>query len=428
MKVKGLRWWIIGLIALATIINYIDRSTLAIMWPSISNDLGMTKSDYAIILNVFMIAYAIGQTFSGKLFDIVGTRIGYVISIVVWGLSSFCHAFARGILSFSFFRTTLGLAEAGNWPGAVKSNAEWFPVKERAVAQGIFNSGASLGSVIAPPLIAALWAAFGWKITFMIVGCFGLIWIIPWLIINKKGPKEHPWITEEEREYILSGQPDGKIDTSKQKGLKLGQLLKYKESWSVLISRFFLEPIWWLFVGWMPIYLADVYGFNVQQIGFFAWVPYVGAAIGSIVGGIYAGRLMHKGKTLNYARKKAITVGGLIMFLGLLCTIFFANTPLKFVIIVAFVLFGFQFTIGNVQTIPSDLFSGKSVGTLAGFGGTVGVFSVIIMNFLVPFISKISYIPIFIMIAVFVPLGVLAVYILVNKIQPIEVKYKEVTK
>jgi ACS family hexuronate transporter-like MFS transporter len=152
----------------------------------------------------------------------------------------------------------------------------------------------------------------------------------------------------------------------------------------------------------------------------------VGAAIGSIVGGIYAGRLMHKGKTLNYARKKAITIGGVIMFAGLLSTILFANTPLKFVLIVAFVLFGFQFTIGNIQTIPSDLFSGKSVGTLAGFGGSVGVFSVIIMNFLVPFISRISYIPIFIMIAIFVPLGVLAVYLLAGRIQPVEVKYEEV--
>ena len=139
MKLKGLRWWIIGLIALATVINYIDRSTLAIMWPSISSDLGMTKSDYALILNVFMLAYAIGQLVTGKLFDKVGTRIGYVIAIFLWGISSFMHAFARGILSFSFFRVTLGLGEAGNWPGAVKSNAEWFPIKERAIAQGLFS-------------------------------------------------------------------------------------------------------------------------------------------------------------------------------------------------------------------------------------------------------------------------------------------------
>jgi len=418
-NVKGLRWWIIGLIALATVINYIDRSTLAIMWPSISKDLGMTKQDYAFILNMFMIAYAIGQLVSGRLFDKVGTRLGYVIAIAVWGVSSFMHSIARGIMSFSFFRITLGLGEAGNWPGAVKSNAEWFPVKERAVAQGIFNSGASIGSVIAPPLIALLWAAFGWKVTFMIVGCFGLFWIIPWLIINKAGPKEHPWISDEEKEYILAGQHDAKTDTKNEKSLTLKQILSHRESWSVLVSRFFLEPIWWLFVGWMPIYLADKYGFNVKQIGYFAWVPYVGAALGSIIGGGYAGKLMGRGKTVNQARKQAIVIGGLIMFLGLVTTILFANTPLKFVVIVAFVLFGFQFAIGNIQTIPSDLFSGKSVGSLAGLGGSVGVFAVIIMNFLVPIVSKFSYVPIFIMIAVFVPLGVTAIFLLAKEIKPV---------
>lgn len=422
MKLKGLRWWIIGLIGLATVINYIDRSTLAMMWPSISEDLNMTKNDYAIILNVFMVAYALGQSISGRLFDKVGTRIGYVIAILVWGLSSFMHAFARGILSFSFFRVTLGLGEAGNWPGAAKSNAEWFPIKERAVAQGLFNAGASIGSVIAPPLIAVLWAAFGWKITFMIVGSFGIIWLIPWLIINKKGPKEHPWITEEEQNHILKGQHAKENTAGAQKGKSLKEILSHRESWAVLVSRFFLEPLWWLFVGWMPLYLADVYGFDVKQIGFFAWVPYVGAAIGSVSGGYFSGRMIAGGATINKARKTAITIGGVIMVLGLLATILAADTPLKFVVIVAFVLFGFQFAIGNIQTIPSDLFYGKSVGTLAGFGGTVGVFSVIIMNFLVPVISKISYTPIFIMIAVFVPLGVFSIYMLARKIRPVDEK------
>lgn len=422
MKVHGLRWWIIGLIAMATVINYIDRSTLAIMWPSISEDLGMTKNDYAIILNVFMVAYAIGQLVSGKIFDKVGTRIGFTIAIIIWGLSSFMHSFARGILSFSFFRVTLGLGEAGNWPGAAKSNAEWFPIKERAIAQGLFNAGASMGSVIAPPLIAMLWAAFGWKITFMIVGSFGLIWLIPWLIINKKGPKEHPWITKEEQKHIVDGQHKKEKENTNEKGLSLKQILSHRESWAVLVSRLFLEPIWWLFVGWMPLYLADVYGFDVKQIGLFAWVPYVGAAIGSISGGYYSGSLISKGYTINRARKTAITIGGIIMFAGLLSTILAADTPLKFVIIVAFVLFGFQFAIGNIQTLPSDLFSGKSVGSLAGFGGTVGVFAVIVMNFMVPVISKISYVPIFIMIAAFVPLGIGAIYLLAKKIGPVDEK------
>ena len=178
MKLKGLRWWIISLIGLATVINYVDRSALAIMWPGISEELSLTDSDYAIILNVFMVSYALGQSISGKMYDVVGTKIGYVISIFFWSLASLLHAFSRGLLSISAFRVLLGVSEAGNWPGAVKSNAEWFPVKERAVAQGIFNAGASLGSVVAPPLIAFLYVGFGWKLTFIVIGslqeCYGL--------------------------------------------------------------------------------------------------------------------------------------------------------------------------------------------------------------------------------------------------------------
>ena len=170
-------------------------------------------------------------------------------------------------------------------------------------------------------------------------------------------------------------------------------------------------------MGWMPLYLADKYGFNVKQIGYFAWVPYVGAAIGSIAGGWFSGKLIRKGKSIDKSRKSAILIGGIIMFLGLLATIFLANSPLKFVIIVFFVLFGFQFTIGNIQTIPSDLFRGKSVGSLAGFGGTVGVFSVIIMNFLIPVVSEISYTPVFILIAIFVPMGIISVYLLAKEIK-----------
>ena len=417
MKVKGLRWWIISLICLATIINYIDRSSIGIMWPAISEDLGMDKSDYALILNIFMVAYAVGQSLSGKMFDKIGTRFGFVISISIWGISTMLHAMARGLASFAVFRVMLGLGEAGNWPGAVKSNAEWFPIKERAMAQGIFNSGAALGSVVAPPLIAILWVAFGWELTFVFVGVLGLLWIIPWLIVNKATPSEHPWITEEEKQYIMAGQIQEEEKSAE--GLSIREILSHRESWAVIVSRFFVEPIWWLFVGWMPIYLADVYGFNVKEIGFFAWVPYVGAAFGSISGGYFAGRLMLGGASVDRARKQTIVVGGIIMFVGLIATVLFADTALKFVLIVAGVLYGFQFVISNIQTIPSDLFSGKSVGSLAGIGGTVGVFSVIIMNFLIPIISNYSYTPIFIMIALFVPLGVFSVYFFAKEIKPV---------
>lgn len=420
MKLKGLRWWIIGLIGLATVINYIDRSALAIMWPSISEELGMTKADYGLILNVFMVAYALGQSISGKLYDKIGTKMGYVVSIFVWSAASMAHALTRGVLSLSIFRVLLGVSEAGNWPGAVKSNAEWFPVKERAIGQGIFNAGASLGSVIAPPLIAFLYLGFGWKMTFLIIGSVGMLWIIPWLIFNKKQPDKHPWITEEEKKHIVTGRHESRQEDHEGKALSIREIVSHQESWSVLASRFFLEPIWWLFVGWMPLYLADTYGFDVKEIGMFAWVPFVGAALGSLSGGIITGRWIASGNSVDVSRKRTIWIGGLMMFLGLLATIFFADTPTKFVLIVAFVLFGFQFAISNIQTIPSDLFSGKSVGTLAGLGGTVGIFSVIIMNFLIPVITKTSYTPAFILIAIMVPLGVYSVFKFCKKIEPVD--------
>lgn len=420
MKIKGLRWWIIGLVCLATVINYIDRSALAIMWPDISEDLGMDKNQYALILNVFLVAYAVGQSVSGKMFDKIGTRAGFVVSITVWGIATALHAFARGVVTFSVFRVLLGLGEAGNWPGAVKSNAEWFPVKERALAQGIFNSGAALGSIVAPPLIAVVWVAIGWEMTFLLLGILGIIWVIPWLIFNKNLPAKHPWVTQEERDHILSGL-EQKDNSSEKEGLSMGAILSHKESWAVLASRFFIEPIWWLFVGWMPIYLAEVYGFNVKEIGFFAWVPYVGAALGSLAGGYYSGKLMIGGASVDKARKQTILIGCVIMFLGLIATVLMGDTALKFVGIVAVVLFGFQFVISNIQTIPSDLFSGKSVGSLAGLGGTVGIFSVIIMNFLVPVITdNYSYTPIFIMIAVFVPLGYLSINYFAKEIRQVD--------
>ncbi|MGD1843909.1 MAG: MFS transporter, partial [Salibacteraceae bacterium] len=277
-----------------------------------------------------------------------------------------------------------------------------------------------MGSIIAPPLIAMNWVAIGREMTFVLLGALGLLWVIPWLIFNKALPNKHPWITTEERELIRSGMQPQQASRA-QEGLSMVQILSHRAPWAVLISRFFIEPIWWLFVGWMPIYLADVYGFNVKEIGFFAWVPYVGAAVGSLTGGYFSGQIIIRGGSVDHARKRTILIGCIIMFLGLVATILFGNTPERFVLIVAGVLFGFQFIISNIQTIPSDLLSGKSVGSLAGLGGTVGIFSVILMNFLVPVITEhYSYTPIFIMIAVFVPLGYLSIRFFAKEIKPID--------
>src|SRR4029079_12597359 len=240
MKIKGLRWWIISLIGLATIINYIDRSAINIMWPYIYKDFGIADSDnkdaLALITTFFMIAYALGQSFTGKLMDAIGTRLRFVVSILGWSVSIALHALAKAIFSFSVFRFFLGFFEAGNWPGATKSNAEWFPARERAVAQGIFGAGASLGSVIALPVIAYLHSAYGWQITFVSIALLGFIWIIPWILINKAGPANHPWITAKEQAHILEADSVDSNFAVEHKLYSWKELLQFKNTWGIISS------------------------------------------------------------------------------------------------------------------------------------------------------------------------------------------------
>ncbi|MDC3399928.1 MFS transporter [Schleiferiaceae bacterium] len=420
MKIKGLRWWIIVLIFIATVINYIDRTAFALLWPEMGEDLGMDKSDYAIMLNVFMACYAIGKFASGKLYDAIGTRLGFTVSIIVWSLASAFHAFARGVITLSIFRGLLGIGEAGNWPGAVKSNGEWFPIKERAIAQGIFNAGASIGNVIAPFVIVLLYSNFGWKTTYIVLGAVGLLWVIPWLFLNKSTPEKHPWVTTEERELILASRIDNGQSEKKTKSLSLGEILSHKESWGVLTCRFFIEPIWWFFAGWMPIYLNDRFGLSIEQIAGTMWISYLMAACGSILGGMFSGRLM-RSRSVDTSRKLTIVLGGLLIliaFVGII-TLVKENNFMLFIYFAGMALFGFQFAIGNIQTISSDLFRGPSVGTLAGLAGTVAAISPMIMNWFVGRITTSSYTPAFVAITVSVVLGVISVFVLIKKIAPV---------
>ncbi|MYM71023.1 MFS transporter [Duganella sp. FT134W] len=418
--IKGLRWLVITLVAIATIINYIDRSALAVMWPGIAADLGMDKRDYANIITVFLIGYAVGQSLFGKLFDALGTRIGFLLSIVVWSGAIALHFVARSALSFSLFRIMLGIGEAGNWPGATKAIAEWFPVRERALGQGIFGAGASLGSVIAPPLVAFLYAYVGWKTTFILIGGLGFIWIVPWLIVYKSGPGTHPWISEEERQYILHGQQQAAQVVQNEYVPTLGQLLRHRQSWSVIAARFFIDPVWWLFVSWLPLYLNEKFHFDVKQIGMFAWVPYVGAAAGALSGGWLCGSLLERGWSVDRARKLVIAIGLALMLPALLLSAA-AQTPLLAVLAIGVILFGFQAAITNIQTLPSDFFSGKTVGTLAGLSGTSAVLGVIVCMQLVPELTTGgNYTPFFILGALLLPLVFVSIWLggAVVRVQP----------
>ncbi|MDU0113796.1 MAG: ACS family hexuronate transporter-like MFS transporter [Psychrosphaera sp.] len=432
MKIQGLRWWVIALIALATIINYIDRSALSVLWPDIVEDLFPDESAlerkqiYATISVVFVFAYAFGQAIFGKIFDWIGTRIGFVLSIGVWSLATAAHAFAQGVLSFSIFRAILGVAEAGNWPGAAKGNAEWFPTKERALAQGIFNSGAAIGGIVAIPLIAFLTIYFSWKMVFVIIGLVGLLWLVPWMVLVKAPPGKHPWITEEERAYILTGQ---KREISAETGVEIDEynpstteLLSRKQSWGVIIASAAIDPIWWLFVFWIPIYLNEVYGMDVKAIGIYGWVPYVGAMFGAWFGGLLAQNRIKAGWDTNKTRKFVITLGCLIMLPSLLA-MSNPGAPVNAVLIMAVILFGFQTAIGNVQTLPSDLLGKKSVATLAGFSGMAAKLGAVGLTSLVPILTADgNYYPAFIIGASLAIIAMAAVWILIPRVEPLKPK------
>ncbi len=438
MKMKGLRWWVIGLIALATVINYIDRQSLPVLWPDIAEDLypdktaDQRKSIYSIISNVFIFSYAFGQAIFGKIFDKVGTRIGFTLSIGFWSIATALHAFARGVWSLSVFRSILGIAEAGNWPGAAKGNAEWFPTKERAFAQGLFNSGAAIGGIIAFPAIGLLSIYLSWQYIFIVVGLVGLLWLIPWWILVKSPPSKHPWITKEEREYILTGQEnqdlDGDGEHDEGYNPDTAKMLSHKESWGVIIASAAIDPIWWLFVLWIPIYLNEVYQMDVKAIGFYAWVPYVGAMIGAWFGGLLAQNRIKNGWTVDRTRKLVISLGCIIMLPPLLAM---ANpgSPGTAVILMAVILFGFQTAIGNVQTLPSDLFGGKTVGTLAGFAGTAAKLGAFGLTALVPILTAGgNYTPAFIIGASLAIIAMASIWILCPKIEPLKPLTEEIEK
>ena len=442
MKVKGLRWWVVGLVALATVINYIDRGALGYLWADMANEIwpqntGESADDYetrkkeyyATISVVFVFSYALGQTIFGKLFDWIGTRLGFVLSISVWSIATALHAVANSVLSFSIFRSILGIAEAGNWPGAAKANAEWFPIKQRALAQGIFNSGAAIGGIVSPLLIAFLSVYLSWQMIFIVIGLAGLVWLIPWMILMKSGPDAHPWVSQDEREFILTGQrteaSDAPMEVAAGYNPDTAEMLSRKESWGAILSAAFLDPIWWLFVFWIPIYLTEVYGFNVKEVGLYAWVPYVGAMFGAWFGGLLAQNRLKSGWTVNKTRKMTITLGGIIM-LPCLIAMTAPGSPTNAVILMAIILFGFQTAVGNIQTLPSDLYGGKSVGSLAGYAGTAAKLTAAGLTYLIPWLTTGgNYAPAFIIGAGLAVLSVLSVWILCGEIKPLKPRSME---
>jgi ACS family hexuronate transporter-like MFS transporter len=434
-KIVGLRWWIVGLVFLATLINYIDRLTISVLAPVITRDLGLTNTQFGGIVTWFLLAYTISQGLSGKLYDRIGTRLGFVVSITIWSVAAISHAFARGLGTLSLFRFVLGLGEAGNWPGAAKTVAEWFPISQRALGMAIFNSGAAIGSILAPPLIVWLQLKYGWQTTFIVTGSLGFLWLALWLFFYQS-PQKHRWITEEELRLIEEGKNgdgesgrvgDGEnvfasssLPVTPSPTLPLSSprwrdLLRYRQVWAIVLSRFLTDPVWWLYITWLPKYLADARGFSLTKIGLFAWVPYVAADAGSLSGGWLSGYLIKRGWSVDRARKAVIAIAALLMPAGILAA--FVHDPLVALALIGVVLFGFQVWINNVQTLPGDFFPDRAVASVAGLGGTgAGIGSMIFILTTGWVVDHFSYVPVLVAAGLLAPIGTAVLFALSGKI------------
>lgn len=417
-KIGGMRWMIIGLIFFITVINYIDRMTVSVLAPVITKDLGLSNTEFGAITTWFLIAYTISQAVSGKIYDRIGNKMGFVFSVVVWSVAAILHAFATGLTSLSAFRFMLGFGEAGNFPGAAKVAAEWFPQKERALAQGIFNSGVALGSIVAPPLIIFLQLSYGWKATFIFTGILGFIWLAFWLILYQSREK-HPWLTESEKTLIEEGEVQIK---TKEKSPTFRHLLKYKETWAIVAARFLVDPVWWLYITWLPKYLFDARGFDLKQIGAFAWMPFVAAGLGSLFGGWLAKFLIERfGWSVDKARKVIIGFSCLLMPAGIVAA--YTDDSMMALGMISLVLFGFQVWINNVQTLPSDFFPKSAVGSVAGLGGMgAGIGSMILIFTTGWVVDNFSYTPILVAAGLLAPIGTGVLFVLARKIQKVSLQ------
>ena len=417
-KLGNYRWRILSLLFFATTINYIDRQIIGILKPFISEDLGWSEADYGYIITAFQVAYAIGLLTTGSLIDRFGTRIGYVWSVIVWSVAGMAHAAARGVISFAVARSLLGFGESGNFPAAIKATAEWFPVKERAFASGLFNSGSTIGAIIAPIVVSGITLAMGWQWAFIITGTLGFIWVFFWLSMYRI-PQQHPKVKPEELQYIKQ---DSDVTTVKaEKRIGWMALLRRHETYAICSTRLISDWVWWFFLFWIPDFLNKMHGIDLKQVVLPLIVIYTVSSVGGISGGWLSSKLIHLGKTVDFARKTTILLCALIilpvMFVSQVHNLWLA------VGLIALATAGHQGWASNIFAIVSDIYPKNAVASmsgLAGFTGAVGgAFSASLVGVLLQ--STGSYFLIFLIASSVYVINWLIIKIFIKNIKPISI-------
>ena len=403
MKIPHLRWVLAAMLFLATMINYVDRTALSVVSSDVRKEFHLSEQDYSHVITLFLGAYAIMYAGSGYIVDRLGAKRGFALFIAGWSISQMLHAFAVGKWSLGGFRFLLGLTEPGNWPAAAKAISEWFPARERAFGVGIFNAGSSIGSALAPPMVAWLTYTYGWRSSFLVTGAMGVVWLVFWLILYNP-PRQNRWLrpqdmpdVDEVPQAIAPSRPNWK------------KILSMRECYTLILGRFFTDPVIYFVIFWLPEYLRKERGFDLAMVGKYAWVPFIFGDIGYMLGGWLSGRLMRAGWTLPRARKFVMLLGACCMPVAIVAPL--VPTAGLAIAATCFLTFGHAFWVANIQTLPTDLFKGGEVGTATGFSGTGGAIGGMLANLGTGWVvSHYSYSPVFLIAGLMHPLSAVIIY------------------
>ena len=392
------RWWILALLFFATTINYLDRIVFSVLIPVIRQEMHITDQEYGYINAAFQVFYTVGFLFAGGLIDKWGTRLGYAVSIAWWSLAAAGHVIAGSGMGLSFWRGFMGLGESGNFPAAIKSVAESFSKEDRAFATGIFNAGATVSSIVGPPLFAWLVVFAGWRACFLMTAAAGFVWLIFWLLAPK--PPQQAEVVGEPR-------------------IGWAQALTYRETWGFAAAKFFSDPVWWFYLYWLPPYFFDVRKMNLKEIGWALPVIYTVAGVGSVVGGWLAGILIRRGWRPGPAHKAGMAVFAFMMPIGALSVL--AESPILAIALICVATAAHQGWSANLYTTVSDIFPNRAVASVTGIGGCAGGFGGVLFSALIPgyVVSHFGYTPVFLVMGVFHLTGLLISHLLFGKMEPI---------
>jgi ACS family hexuronate transporter-like MFS transporter len=409
IKIPKLRWIIAVMLLLATMINYADRLTLSVVSVDMRREFSLNEEDYSHVVIMFLVAYAIMYAGSGYIVDRLGTRRGFAVFISWWSVSQLLHGLVRGKWSLAGCRFLLGLSEPGNFPAAAKAIAEWFPASQRALGVGIFNAGSSLGSALAPPVVAWLTIRYGWRTAFLFTGSLGFIWLTFWLILYQP-PHKNRWLKASEYAELKDHvRPPEETRPAQRGTLNWGRVVTTRASITLALARFLTDPVIYFVIFWLPEYLRRERGFDLAMVGKYAWVPFLFGDMGYLLGGWLSGRLLRAGWSEVRARKFVMLVGAALLpsaiFAPLVPEVWMALAA------VSLVLFGHAIYVTNLQTLPTDLFPGPEVGSVTGFSGMGGAIGGILATLGTGYVvHHFSYTPIFLLAGLMHPLSMILFY------------------